>query len=180
MAYTSEDMCLGSGSVYMLLKDTENATMPTIASIAVSGNLAGHIQSGFTVSYKGEYVTDKDDSGAIEKTMLKAEEVKAKFGVVTWDGSFIEKCAQTVSVDTTTTAGKRITKIGGIANATMSQYWICFVPDDTDRIDAVQLLGICTSGFDFAFGEKACKVEPEFEGKPFDTDGHKLMLTETV
>ena len=178
MAYTNKDMCLGSGTVYMLLKDTENATMPTVATIAVADNLAGHIQGGFTFSYKPTYNTDTDDSGAIEKTVLKAEEVKVKFGLVTWTGAFIQKCSQTASVDTTTTAGKRITEGGGIANATMDLYWICFVPDDTDRIEALQILGLATSGFDIAFGEKASKVEPEFEGKPYDADGHRYILTE--
>lgn len=178
MAYTEKDMCLGSGNVYMLLKGTTNATMPAVEAIAIDANLAGNIQGGFTFSYKPAYNTDTDDSGSIEKTALKAEEVKVKFGLVTWNGEFIKKCSQTAEIDTTTTVGKRITEGGGIANATMDLYWICFVPDDTDRIEALQVLGLATSGFDIAFGDKASKIEPEFEGKPYDADGHRFKLTE--
>lgn len=180
MAFTNKDMVLGSGSVYMLKKDATNATMPAVATIATAENLAGYIQGGFTLSYKPTYNTDKDDSGIIEKTVMKEEEVKAKFGLITWNGEFIKKSTQTAEVDTTTTVGKRITEVGGVSNAVMDLYWICFVPDDTDRIEALQVLGLATGGFDLAFGEKASKLEPEFECKPYDEDGHKFKLTETV
>lgn len=179
MAFTNKDMVLGSGSVYMLKKDTTNATMPDIATIAKNANLAGHIQGGFTLSYKPTYNTDKDDSGIIEKTVMKEEEVKVKFGLVTWNGEFIKKATQTAEIDTAT-SGKRVTEVGGVSNAVMDLYWICFVPDDKDRIEALQVLGLATNGFDLAFGEKAAKIEPEFDCKPYDEDGHKFKLTETV
>ena len=180
MAFTNKDMVLGSGSVYMVKKATAAEAMPDVATIAVAGNLAGYIQGGFTLSYKPTYNTDKDDSGIIEKTVMKEEEAKVKFGLVTWTGEFIKKSTQTAEVDTTTTVGKRITEVGGVSNAVMDLYWICFVPDDTDRIEALQVLGLSSSGFDLAFGEKASKIEPEFECKPYDEDGHKFKLTETV
>lgn len=179
MADTNKDMVLGSGSVYILKKDTTNATMPDITAIAIADNLAGYIQGGFTLSYKPTYNTDKDDSGIIEKTVMKEEEVKVKFGLVTWNGEFIKKATQTAKIDTATT-GKRITEVGGVSNAVMDLYWICFVPDDKDRIEALQVLGLATSGFDLAFGEKASKVETEFDCKPYNEEGRKYKLTETV
>jgi len=180
MAFTNKDMVLGSGSVYMVKKATAAEAMPDVATIAVAENLAGYIQGGFTLSYKPTYNTDKDDSGIIEKTVMKEEEVKVKFGLITWTGDFIKKATQTAKVDTTTTVGKRITEVGGVSNAVMDLYWICFVPDDKDRIEALQVLGLASSGFDLAFGEKASKIEPEFDCKPYDEDGHKFKLTETV
>ena len=76
--------------------------------------------------------------------------------------------------------GKRVTEVGGVSKAVMDLYWICFVPDDKDRIEALQVLGLATNGFDLAFGEKAAKIEPEFDCKPYDEAGHKFKLTETV
>lgn len=58
------------------------------------------------------------------KSVITAEDVTLKSGLITFDGDTLDKICDTGRV--TTSAGKRTVKVGGVANASGKSYALCF------------------------------------------------------
>lgn len=114
-----KDITLGSGKLYV--QEYTGTTVPETEAICTDDNILGHISGGATLSYKPTFYNAKDDLGLVSKTVLTAEEVTLKSGVMTWDGNTLAKLSATARVTETDAAtgkpAKRSVKIGGVDNA---------------------------------------------------------------
>ena len=129
-----KDITLGSGKLYV--QEYTGTTVPETEAICTDDNILGYISGGATLSYKPTFYNAKDDLGLVSKTVLTAEEVTLKSGVMTWDGNTLTKLSATARVTETDAASgkpaKRSVKIGGVANADGKKYVLCFKHADKD------------------------------------------------
>lgn len=177
MSTATEKIVLGSGDVYM----TEfSGTLPENATIETSDNLLGAIQGGASLEYKPEYYTGEDDKGIARKTVLTKEEVLFKSGIMTWCGKTLQKLCATARI--TEAAGKRIVKIGGIANQNGKQYVVHFVhKDEADGDIRVTIVGNNQNGFSLAFAkDKETVIDAEFKAAPSDSEGTLVVYEEEI
>lgn len=129
-----KDITLGSGKLYA--QEYTGTTVPETEAICTDDNILGYISGGATLSYKPTFYTAKDDLGLVSKTVITAEEVTLKSGVMTWDGNTLAKLSATARVTETDAASgkpaKRSVKIGGVDNADGKKYVLCFKHADKD------------------------------------------------
>lgn len=168
---------LGSGKIYLT---PFSATMPTVDTLCVPENLLGYIKGGAALEYTEETYEEKDDLGYVSKIITTSEEALLKCGLLTWNGEtltkLIDRCA------TTTSGGKRTTKIGGAGNAQGGYYAICFHhEDETDGDLWILIKGRNTAGATLTFATDAgTVVEPEFKAMPHDDNGTLVELIEEI
>lgn len=168
---------LGSGELYLAVFDAE---MPTVEELCVEENRLGYIKGGAALEYTQETYEEKDDLGYVSKIITTNEEALLKCGLLTWNGetlqSILDRCKST------TTAGKRVTKIGGAGNAQGKNYAICFAhKDPVDGNLWVLIKGRNTAGATLTFAADAGTVlEPEFKALPHDDEGTLIELIEEV
>jgi len=177
MSEEKQKITLGSGKLYTAIF---SGTIPTNEEIEVITNLLGLIEGGASLEYKPKFVTVTDDLGLVSKTILTEEEATMKSGVMTWNGKTLAKVCNTARV--TEGSGKRIVKIGGVANQDGKKYIIRFVhPDPIDGDVRITIVGSNQAGFKMAFvKDKATIVDAEFKAEPHDTDGTLIILEETI
>lgn len=174
----TEKIVLGSGKLYVT-KFTKGSAIPENATIEVDDNLLGLIQGGATLTYTPTFYEAKDDLGLVSKKFLTEEEVILTSGIMTWNGKTIEKLTATARVDEST-AGKRVVKIGGIANYTGQQYVIHFVhEDDVDGDIRITIVGSNEAGFEMAFAKDSeTVINAEFKAQPHDAEGTLIIYEE--
>ena len=97
-----KDITLGSGKLYV--QEYTGTTVPETEAICTDDNILGYISGGATLSYKPTFYNAKDDLGLVSKTVLTAEEVTLKSGVMTWDGNTLAKLSATARVTETDAA----------------------------------------------------------------------------
>lgn len=174
----TEVITLGSGKLYI----AEYAgTIPESLTLEVTGNLIGHISGGASLEYTPEFYTASDDLGLVSKTILTAEEVLLKSGILTWNGDTLEKLSATGRV--TEAAGKRTLKIGGINNQSGTEYVIRFVHEDAvDGDIRITIVGKNQAGFTLAFAKDAeTVVDAEFKATPnLDSEGTLVIIEEEI
>lgn len=172
-----ERIVLGSGNVYIT---DFNGVLPDNATIETESNLLGYIQGGATLEYKPEFYSATDDKGIVRKTVLTKEEVTFKSGIMTWNGATLQKVCSTARV--TETAGKRVVKIGGVANQDGKVYVIHFVhEDEADGDIRVTVVGNNQNGFSLAFAkDKETVIDAEFKASPSDSDGTLVVFEEEI
>lgn len=176
MAKRSKDtITLGSGRLYLAAYVDE---MPTVEELCVDGNLLGYIKGGASLEYTEETYEEKDDLGYVSKIITTSEEALLKCGLLTWNGETLKKLVD--RCQSTVTAGKRTTKIGGAGNAQGGYYAICFFHEDpTDGNLWVLIKGRNTVGLTLTFAADAGTImEPEFKAMPHDDDGTLIELIE--
>ena len=168
---------LGSGHVYIM--DFADA-MPTVEDICKEENRLGYIKGGAALEYTQETYEEKDDLGLVSKIITTEEEAILKMGLLTWNGSTLQKLIDRCQV--TEAAGKRTTKIGGAGNAQGGYYAICF--HQVDEIDGdlwVLIKGRNTAGATLTFAkDEGTVVEPEFKALPHDDAGTLIELIEEI
>ena len=168
---------LGSGKIYL---QTYSETMPTVDALCVDENLLGYVKGGAALEYTQETYEEKDDLGFVSKIITTNEEALLKCGLLTWNGatlkSLIDRC------QSTETAGKRTTKIGGQGNAQGGYYAICFMHEDAvDGNLWILIKGRNTAGATLTFATDAGTViEPEFKALPHDEAGTLIELIEEI
>lgn len=172
-----DTITLGSGKLYMM-EFTGN--MPEIDAICVDNNLLGWIKGGASLEYTTETYEEKDDLGMVSKVIITSEEAILKAGLLTWNGETLTKLVDTGR--TTIKDGKRITKIGGLANAENKSYVICFYHHDAATGDLwVLIKGRNQAGFTITWAtDSGTVIEPEFKALPHDTDGTLIQLIEEL
>ena len=170
-----DTITLGSGELFTMEYD---GTLPEIEKLCVSDNRLGWIKGGATLTYSAETYEEKDDLGKVHKIITTSETVTLKAGVLTWNGETLAKLAATGRV--TTSDGKRILKVGGLANDNRKNYVICFKHSDpVDGNVYVLIVGKNTAGFALAYSTGAgTQIDPEFTAYPQDDDGTLVQLIE--
>jgi hypothetical protein len=173
----AEVITLGSGD--LMIKEYTD-TMPAYTEFDASTDLLGRIQGGATLEYKGTWYEAKDDTGKVVKTIITEEEATLKSGIMTWNGKTLEKLCSTARV--TENGGKRIVKIGGIANHNGKSYAICF--HHIDKVDGdiwVVIRGVNQGGFSLVFAkDKETVIDAEFKCLPQDNEGTLIQYVEDM
>lgn len=171
------NITLGSGKIYLA---PYTDAVPTVETLCTEDNLLGYIQGGASLEYTEEPYEEKDDLGLVTKVITTSEEALLKCGLITWNGTTLQKLIDRCSV--TETAGKRTVKIGGAGNAQGKNYAICFHHEDkTDGDLWILIVGRNTAGATLTFAKDAgSKIEPEFKALPQDENGTLVQLIEEV
>lgn len=173
----NKTITIGSALPYLVPYVDE---VPTVEEICVEQNLLGYIKSGAAVQYSDEAHEEKDDLGRVSKIVTINEEALVKLGLITWNGESLQKLVDRCKV--TTSAGKRITKIGGAGNAQGKYYVLCLHhPDPVDGDLWVLVVGRNTAGFTITLAtDEGTLIEPEFKAMPQDDDGTLIQLVEEI
>lgn len=172
-----DNITIGSCKVY--LAEYANS-LPSTDTICVDANLIGYVKGGASAEYAQETLTETDDLGFAKKTITTSEEVKAKFGLITWNGNTLHTLIDRSSV--TEANGIRTLKIGGAGNAQNKKYVLCLHHEDkTDGDLWVMIVGTNTAGATITLAaDKGTVIEPEFTAIPHDTDGTLVELIEEI
>lgn len=178
MSTAGEKIVLGSGKLYV--DEFVGDVIPTDVLLEIDTNLLGLISGGAEVVYKPKFYEATDDLGLVSKTILTEEVVTMKSGIMTWCGNTLPKLCATARV--TEVAGKRIVKIGGVANQDGKKYVIRFVhEDELDGDIRVTIVGNNQAGFTFKFAkDKETVVDAEFIAAPMDGEGTKIIYEEEI
>ena len=176
-ATAGKKIILGSGKLYVL---EFTGTIPVDATVEAEANELGNISGGASLEYKPTYYTAEDDLQTVSKTILTAEEVMLKSGVMKWNGQTLDKLSSTARV--AEASGKRTVKIGGISNQDGKQYIIRFVNDDADHGKTrVTVVGNNQAGFTMAFAkDKEVVIDAEFKAQSLDSEGTKVIFEEEI
>lgn len=168
---------LGSGKIY-LMDFTDS--LPTVEDLCKPENLLGYIKGGAALEYTQETYEEKDDLGYVSKIITTTEEALLRCGLLTWNGETLQKLIDRCK--STTTGGKRTTKIGGAGNAQGGYYAICFLHEDLVGGNLwILIKGRNTAGATLTFAaDEGTVVEPEFKALPHDDDGTLIELIEEV
>lgn len=185
----SNKIVLGSGKLYVTTatKTTNGYTIPQDSALEVDANLLGWIQGGATLEYTPEFYEAKDDLGMVSKKYLTNEEVVLKSGIMTWNADTLAKLTSTASDVSTTAAtssaaGKKSVKIGGISRFSNQQYVIRFLYEDAVDGDVrITIVGSNEAGFEMAFAKDAeTVINAEFKAVPNDSDGTLVIFEEVL
>lgn len=175
----SEEIILGSGDLFIVEFTGE---IPDDATIEADDNRAGNIKGGATLEYSQSSQTVKDDKGRVKKTITTEEDVKFKTGLITWVQTYIKALVSTARVDTTTKAGHRIYKLGGLANQSKIRYLFRFVHTrDDGRKLRVTVTGKNTGTISMAFKpEDATTVDAEITANTLDKEGTLVIIDDEM
>lgn len=168
---------LGSGKLYIKEFDGE---LPELATLTVADNLIGYIQGGATLEYKPTFYEAKDDLGYVNETIITEEEATLKSGVMTWNGTTLDKLCDTARVTEDKEKHTRTVKIGGIGNMKRQKYVIVFHHEDSIDGDIwVTIVGQNQAGFTLAFAkDKETVIDAEFKALAQDGEGTLIQYTE--
>lgn len=172
-----DKIVLGSGKLYI---DEFTGTLPEDAAIEAEEKLLGLIQGGATLSYKPTFYEAKDDLGMISKKMITDEEAVLKSGVMTWNGSTLQKLCATARVTEDVEKKMRTVKIGGAGNYDSRKYVLHFVhADAVDGDIRITIVGSNEAGFELAFTkDKETVINAEFKAQPQDGEGTLILYRE--
>lgn len=175
---TKETITLGSGKAYY---DEFSGNLPSLETICTADKMLGYVKGGAALEYTEENYTETDDLGLVKKIITTKEEAKLKLGLITWNNTVLNVMVDRSVIDTST-AGKRILKIGGANKARNQNYVICFHHEDKADGDVwIMLVGRNTAGLNLTLAaDSGSKIEPEFTAIPHDSDGTLIQITEEV
>lgn len=171
---------LGSGHLYVV---EFTGSIPKDEELERDENKIGVISGGATLEYKPTFYVVEDDLGLVKESLLTAEEVTFKSGLLAPNMSFAAFSAPTVKVEEATAQSKkRVTKIGGIANADGKVYIVRFLHASTAdpgyKLRST-IVGVNTSGFSLGFlKDKESIVDLTFSAQPMDDKGTLVQLDE--
>lgn len=175
----SEEIILGSGDLFMAEFTGE---IPEDSTIETEANRAGNIKGGATLEYSQTSQTVKDDMGRVRKTITTEEDVKMKTGLITWAQEWVQAMISTARVDTTTKAGHRVYKIGGLANRNKKRYLFRFVHTrDDGRKLRVTVTGKNTGTISMAFNpDNPTTVDGEITANTLDKEGTLVIIDDEM
>lgn len=173
----NERIRLGSMAFYV----TEwTGTIPSDADLEKEENLLGRTKNGATIGYSAEWYTVKSDDGKAQKSKLVGETVTINYGNITFNMKTIEALTATARVEEKD--GKRIAKIGGLANDNGKRYLIRGV--HTDKVDGdvrITGVGVNTGGWSNVYqNNQETILQPNFTCEPMDKDGTLLEYEEEI
>lgn len=182
MEKAPERIILGSGYIH-LETFRKGQEIPEPPKFCTDKNRYSYIKNGATLEYSNEVTEAKDDMGRVSKTIIIAEEVKIKAGLMTIIGDTIEKLCDTARVETSNDGKYRTTKIGGVGNRKGAKYVICFHHVDPEDGDIwVMIIGQNQAGFTLSFAPSdATVIDAEFKAMPnLDEEGTLVMYVEQI
>lgn len=177
-----ERIILGSGYIHLAVFQ-KGQTIPEPQKFCTDENKYSYIKNGATLEYTNEIQEAKDDMGQVSKTVITAENVTLKAGLMTLIGDTIEKLCDTARVSVSQDGRYRKTKIGGIRNRKGAKYVICFHHVDPDDGDIwVMIIGQNQAGFTLSFAPSdATVVDAEFKAMPnLDEEGTLVNYVEEI
>lgn len=173
MALTSDNILLGSGSLYFkdwsAISASEKASPKTIKSEA---NRLGDIKGGATLAYGATFYEAKDDLIRVKKTILTDEDIKFKTGIITFNNDTLAALASTavneeVTAPTSSATGLDRLKLGGLTNYSAKEY--LFYYEHIDGIHSCYFRGSFASGFNLQMAkENETQIDLEITCNPFD------------
>lgn len=177
MGTVPKRITLGSGKLYLI---PYADTVPEVDTICVDTNLLGYIKGGATLEYTPTFYEAKDDLGYVIKTIITDETALLKSGILTFNANSLKTLCDTGRVTEDATKGRRILKIGGIANAQGAKYIICFHHEDPIDGDIwVLIVGQNQAGFSLAFAKDAeTVIDAEFKCLSQDSEGTLIQYIE--
>ncbi len=182
MSKAPERIILGSGYIH-LASFRKGQDIPEPQEFCTDENRYSYIKNGATLEYTNEIQESKDDMGRVSKTVITAEDVTLKAGLMTLIGDTIEKLCDTARVSVSENGKYRITKIGGVGNRKGAKYVICFHHvDPADGDIWVMIVGQNQAGFTLSFAPSdATVVDAEFKAMPdLDTEGTLVNYVEEI
>lgn len=182
MGKAPERIILGSGYIH-LAAFKKGQEIPAPQEFCTEANRYSYIKNGATLEYTNEIQEAKDDMGRVSKTVITAEDVTLKAGLMTLVGDTIEKLCDTARVTTAQDGKYRITKIGGVGNRKGAKYVICFHHIDPEDGDIwVMIVGQNQAGFTLSFAPSdATVVNAEFKAMPdLDAEGTLVNYVEEI
>lgn len=155
-------------------------TIPADTELEVEENMIGRTKNGATINYSTEWYTATSDDGKAKKRKLVGETATISYGNITWNSRTLERTIATAR--TTSTGGKRTTKIGGVANDNGIRYLIRgLYKDKVDGDIRITGVGVNTGGWESAFAPNSeTIITPQFELEPCDNEGTLLIYEEEV
>lgn len=177
-----ERIILGSGYIHLAaFRKGQDIQEPQ--EFCTDENRYSYIKNGATLEYTNEVQEAKDDMGRVSKTVITAEDVTLKAGLMTLIGDTIEKLCDTARVSVSENGKYRITKIGGVGNRKGAKYVICFHHvDPADGDIWVMIVGQNQAGFTLSFAPSdATVVDAEFKAMPdLDAEGTLVNYVEEI
>lgn len=175
------EVILGSGNLYAL---EFTGTIPEHSVIETEANLLGLIKGGAALEYKPSTKAVKDDSGAVNKEFITAEEVKMKSGVLTWCLATLANLTAAGRYSESVVSGKNVAtlKIGGKLGRALSKYLIRFTHTKENGYKfRTTIVGTASSGFKLEFKpEDATIIDAEFTAVSHDADGTLVIIEEEL
>ena len=175
----ADEIILGSGDLFLVAYAGE---IPNDTVIEAAENRAGNIKGGASLEYTVASLTVEDDMGRVKRTILTKEDVKFKTGLITWAENWFKALIPTARVDTTTKAGHRIIKLGGLSNQGHTKWLYRFVHtrDDGRKLRLTvtgKNVGTVTLKFDT---ENPTTVDAEVAAESLDADGTLIIYDDEL
>lgn len=167
---------LGSGSLY---RTDFSGELPELATICTEENRFSHIKNGATLEYSKETVTEKDDLGLVQKTVIQSEDATLKCGLMTFTAETLKYLIETAR-SSETEDGKILAKIGGIDNSDDTSYVWCFHHKDKKDGDIwVLIVGRNNTGVTLEYKpDGATVIDAEIKAEPCDNEGTLIYYYE--
>lgn len=175
----SDEIILGSGDLFLY---EYSGAIPEDSVIEADANRAGNIKGGATLEYSVSSLSVEDDKGRVKRTILTKEDVKLKTGLLTWVENWFKALISTARVDTTSKAGHRVIKLGGLSNQGHTKWLYRFVHTRDDgrklRITVTgKNVGTVSLKFDT---ENPTTVDAEIAAESLDGDGTLVIYDDEL
>lgn len=179
---TPKRIVLGSGKLHVVefTGQSQITDAAAVMALCTDDNVLGYISGGASLQYTPTFYTATDDLGYVTKTIITEEEVLLTSGIMTFNGQTLATLSSTARVTEDPTGKTRTVRIGGIGNATNTQYAIIFHHEDqTDGDIYVCIVGNNQNGFTLAFAkDQETVIDAEFRALAQDDDGTLVMYIE--
>lgn len=179
---TPKRIVLGSGKLHVVqfTGQTQIADAAAVQALCTDDTVLGYISGGASLAYTPTFYTATDDLGYVTKTIITEEEVTLTSGVMTFNGNTLATLSSTARVTEDPTGKTRTVRIGGIGNASNTQYAIIFHhEDDQDGDIYVCIVGNNQNGFTLAFAkDQETVIDAEFRALAQDDEGTLVMYIE--
>ena len=173
---------LGSGTLHVVefTGQSQITNAAAVMALCTINNILGYISGGASLQYTPTFYTATDDLGYVTKTIITEEEVLLTSGIMTFNGQTLATLSSTARVTEDPTGKTRTVRIGGIGNASNTQYAIIFHhSDDQDGDIYVCIVGNNQNGFTLAFAkDQETVIDAEFRALAQDDDGTLVMYIE--
>ena len=175
----SDEIILGSGDLFLY---EYSGAIPEDSVIEADANRAGNIKGGATLEYSVSSLSVEDDKGRVKRTILTKEDVKFKTGLITWAENWFKALIPTARVDTTSKAGHRVIKLGGLSNQGHTKWLYRFVHTRDDgrklRITVTgKNVGTVSLKFDT---ENPTTVDAEIAAESLDGEGTLVIYDDEL
>lgn len=174
-------IAIGSVDIYMVAVSSNSTSFGEDSEIEIAQNFIGRTKDGGEVIYNTNYFSVKSDDGLAGRSEMTDDSAQISFGLITWNGSTLEKLLPTALVDLAQDGKTRTTRIGGVGNANSQLYLIRAVHRDKEKGDVrYTMLGRNINGFAASYKPgQATTLSPSIEAEPFD-DGRLLIMNEVI